>query len=69
MTEIKYAHIFYSDENGESHVVGHSGVTRITMADKKGPMDFVPYVQIWKGEHLHAEYALHNIVGIEYAPA
>ncbi len=69
MQKIKYAYIHnHIEEGGATIATGRDGITLIIMNEKKGPMDYLPYVQIYKGNHLHAEYALHNIVGVEYEP-
>lgn len=48
--------------------VGYDGVTRIVKQYYPGPGcdGELPYVQVWKGDHLHAEYAQHMIVGVIY---
>lgn len=47
---------------------GVDGVTEIMIVARKGPMDWIPYVEVWKGDHLHAEAAQHQASWIEFQP-
>ena len=47
--------------------VGYRGVTRIDFTEKTGVYSNIPYIRVWKGDALFAEYARHKCVGVEYA--
>lgn len=55
-------------EETEGWAVGRDGITEIFIVDKKGPNDWIPYIQVWKGSHLHAEAAQHQVAWIEFLP-
>lgn len=54
--------------DSDAYSVGVDGVTSIQMSTRNGPMCVLACIEVWKGDHLHAEYMLHNIVGVEYMP-
>lgn len=57
------------DGNGWfSFCCGVNGITEVSIVARKGPNDWIPYVQVWKGEHLHAEAAQHQAAWIEFLP-
>lgn len=51
-----------------SWAVGHDQVTSITKVYKPGLGcdGEIPYIAVWQGEHLFAEYAQHMIVGLTF---
>jgi hypothetical protein len=53
-------------DEGVGWLVGMNGVTHITATEKPGLHCNIPYIQIWKGECLAAEYCQHGIVGVEF---
>lgn len=52
-----------------SFLVGRNGVTRIEEATKPGMYCDIPYVRVFKGDDLEAEFCQHNIVGVYYGDA
>lgn len=63
--------IYPPSENSEGggFRVGYHDVTAIKLVKRHGPMDWIPYVEIWKGDHLHGEAAQHQCSWIEFMPA
>lgn len=55
-------------DSGCAFICGHDNVTEIMIVARKGPMDWVPYIEVWKGDHLHAEAAQHQVAWIEFYP-
>ena len=56
----------------ETYQVGVNDVTEICATTKSGMYSDIPYVTVWMGETLVAEFCQHNIVGVyfnEEAPA
>lgn len=51
----------------ETYYVGEKDVTEIRAVQKEGSMSYIPYVQVWKGEKLFAEFCQHNITGVYFA--
>ena len=49
-----------------SFSVGHGGVTRIEKWTKSGSMAALPYVRVWKGDSLAAEFCQHNLAGVYF---
>ncbi len=62
---VKVSNEFEGNE-GDGWAVGYSGVTEIEMVLRAGLHSDIPYVRVWKGKFMFAEYCLHNIVGVEY---
>ena len=59
--------LVYANEYGELvHKVGAVGVTEITKVSLAGPYNYVPYLKVWKGDILLAEFCQHNVVGVHY---
>lgn len=56
-------------DEGEGFRIGYQDVTAIKIVARHGPMDWLPYVEVWKGDHLHAEAAQHQCSWIEFLPA
>lgn len=50
-----------------SYMVGRSGVTSIEATVKSGMYSDIPYVRVWSGEKVEAEFCQHNIVGVYYS--
>lgn len=63
---VKVSHDLDGSE-GDGWAVGYSGVTKIETVLRAGMHSNIPYIRVWKGDSLHAEYCQHNIVGVEYA--
>lgn len=55
-------------DEGEGFRAGYRGVTEIRIVKRHGPLDFIPYVEVWKGDHLHAEAAQHAVSWVEFKP-
>ena len=62
--------ILISEGDGWSNtfMVGASGVTRIEATEKAGPCGDIPYVRVWHGDAVVAEFCQHNIVGVYFGP-
>lgn len=59
--------ITFSDIDGEgSYCVGQHGTTRIEKAGKEGPHSYLPYVRVFKGEHVVAEFCQHMLNGVYF---
>lgn len=56
----------FEGDSGVGYLVGHDGVTAIKIAKRHGPMDWIPYIEVWQGEHLHAECAQHQCLAVEF---
>lgn len=48
------------------YAVGRNGITKIEAYEENGLHCGIPYVRIWKGEEVVAEFCKHNIVGVYY---
>lgn len=55
-----------SRNGGVGYKVGRDGVTKILAVDKPGTWGLIPYVQVWRGENLLAEFCTNNIVGVYF---
>ncbi len=55
-------------DGGCGFLCGRDGVTEIMIVARKGPMDWLPYIEVWKGGHLHAEAAQHQVAWVEFLP-
>lgn len=58
----------FDGDSGIGYMVGREGVTEIRIAKRHGPMDWLPYVEVWKGTHLHSETAQHQCSEVEFLP-
>lgn len=69
--DVTYVLVAYATDNdgGLAYLVGFNGVTRIKIVERAGPYDFLAYVEVWQGEHLHAELPQHSTLTVEFAPA
>lgn len=56
----------FEGDGGEGFRVGHQGVTTIKIVKRHGPMDWIPYVEIWVGDRLHAEAPQHSTSWLEF---
>lgn len=56
----------FEGDEGEGFRVGYQDVTEIRIAKRHGPMDWIPYVEIWKGGHLYAEAPQHQTCWLEF---
>ena len=69
--DVRYVLIYppFEGDCGQSYWVGGEGVTAIKIVKRHGPMDWLPYVEVWKGEHLHSDVAQHQCSEVEFLPA
>ena len=60
--------IVYQDaEEHEYYRIGDlSGVTKIELFELPGPYCMLPYIRVWKGDKIYAEYPRHQCIGIRY---
>lgn len=49
-----------------SFSVGHGGITRIEKWTKSGSMASLPYVRVWRGDVLVAEFCQHALAGVYF---
>ena len=59
-------------EGVEDYVVGRKdgrNVTRIEATTKSGMHSDIPYVRVWSGDNILAEFCQHNIIGVEFNAA
>lgn len=52
--------------SAEGYSVGTSGITQIEEVDLPGMFADIPYLRVWRGEAVVAEFCRHNIVGIYF---
>lgn len=52
--------------NPESWIVGQMGVTRIEQIGKDGEYSRIPWVRVWAGDKLLAEFNEHKLAGIYF---
>jgi len=52
--------------SGFAYMVGSQNVTKIEAYEESGPYCMIPYIRVWKGEKLEAEFCKHQIVGVYY---
>lgn len=45
---------------------GYDDVTSIVFSEEPGPMGAYRTVEVWKGDHLHAVFPFHHVVGVYY---
>lgn len=64
---ITKAIISRTNEDEESYRVGGpSGVTKIEATVYPGPHNNIPYIRLYKGDKIFADFCLHNIIGIYF---
>ncbi len=56
----------FEQVQNEMYEVGVNDVTRIEATTKSGMYADIPYLRVWKGETVIAEFCQHNIVGVYY---
>jgi len=57
-----------ADNDPAGFKVGRCGITRIEETSKPGFHCDIPYIRVWAGDYLRAEFCQHNIVGVYFAP-
>lgn len=53
-------------DGGLVYRLGWQNVTAIKVVKRHGPMDWLPYLEVWQGDHLHAEVAQHQALTVEF---
>lgn len=54
-------------DGGLAYLIGHDSVTEIRITKRHGPMDWIPYVEVYQGDLLYAEIPQHNTLCVEFA--
>lgn len=54
------------NDGGLGYRIGFDGVTHMKIVKRHGPMDWIPYIEVWRGEKLHAEIPQHNTLSVEF---
>jgi DMSO/TMAO reductase YedYZ molybdopterin-dependent catalytic subunit len=69
--DVEYVCIYPPTEGdeGEGFRIGYRGVTAIKIVKRHGPMDWIPYVEVYAGDHLHAEAAQHQCSFVSFKDA
>jgi hypothetical protein len=57
----------HENVTNETYTIGKFGVTKIEQFTKPGEYCFLPYVRVWRGGDLIAEFCQHRIYGTYYA--
>jgi hypothetical protein len=55
------------NDGGHAYKVGFDNVTMIEVVKRHGPMDWIPYIVVWQGDHLYAEVPQHQTLTVEFA--
>ena len=63
---VKSVSVAETNNGSEFYCVGYNDVTKIEIVQKKGSMDWVPYVRVWKGESVSSEHCQHNVLSVHY---
>lgn len=53
-------------DEGEGFRIGYRDVTAIKIVKRHGPMDWIPYIEVWQGDHLLAEAAQHQCAFVQF---
>jgi hypothetical protein len=69
--DVRYVLIWapFEGDGGLAYLLGHDGVTEIRVVKRHGPCDWIPYVEVYQGEHLYAEMPQHNTLCVEFKAA
>lgn len=61
--------IVVEESNGvrEAYDVGRWDVSRIEATTKSGMYSNIPYIRVWRGDFVVAEFCQHNILGVYFA--
>ena len=59
----------FEGDEGCGYMVGRQGITAIKIVKRHGPMDWIPYIEVFQGDHQLAEMAQHQCVYVEFAKA
>jgi|GEM_PF-7025972 len=68
--DVRMALVVAATDNdcGLAYVIGFDGVTQIKVVKRFGPLDFIPYIEVWRGDRLWAEIPQHNTLSVEFQP-
>lgn len=68
--DVRWVVVVAATENdgGLGYLIGFEGVTSIRIVKRFGPLDFIPYIEVWRGERLWAEIPQHNTLSVEFQP-
>lgn len=66
--DVFFVVVIASTENdcGLAYRIGFDGVTQMKIVKRHGPMDWIPYVEVWRGDKLYAEIPQHNTLSVEF---
>ncbi|MDY7525531.1 hypothetical protein [Sphingomonas sp. 10B4] len=66
--DVIWAYISASTDNDDGHGyrVGFEGVTEMRIVKRHGPLDFMPYVEVYRGGHLFAEVPQYKTLCVEF---
>ena len=53
-------------DGGLCYRIAFDSVTMIEIVKRHGPMDWLPYVVVWQGDHLYAEIPQHQTLTVEF---
>lgn len=53
-------------DGGVGYLVGSDGVTEMRVVKRHGPMDWIPYIEVYRGEQLYAEIPQHSTLYVEF---
>ena len=56
----------FEGDSGLAYLIGFDDVTTIKIVKRHGLMDWIPYVEVWQGDHLYAECAQHQCAVVEF---
>lgn len=64
--DVRYVLVCDNNDGGLAYFIGCDGVTSIKIVERAGPYDFLAYIEVWQGEHLHAELPQHSTLTVEF---
>lgn len=65
---IREIDVYTADGELSFYTVGRAGITRIEATTKPGLHCDIPYVRVWTGDNVAAEFCQHNIIGVYFDP-
>jgi hypothetical protein len=68
--DVRHVIVIASTDNdcGLGYLIGFDGVTHMKIVKRFGPLDFIPYIEVWRGDRLWAEIPQHNTLSVEFLP-
>lgn len=66
--DVRYVLICNPTDNdgGLAYLIGHDGVTEMRIVKRKGPLDWIPYIAVYRGDAIYAEIPQHNALCVEF---